>query len=173
LAQHHATDLYHAGQAPDIWQYLSLPRGPFATVPDAAQWIHRALADHVAGVRLPFAIIFLDTGGAIGSTSYFFETRWPNRTLEIGSTWLCPDYWRTVVNTECKYLLLRHAFEMLGVYRVELMTDARNLCSQRAIERLGASREGLLRCHMICSDGYRRDSVFYSLLDHEWPTVKA
>jgi RimJ/RimL family protein N-acetyltransferase len=71
------------------------------------------------------------------------------------------------------YLLLRHAFDALRVYRVERMTAARNLCSQRAIERLGASREGILRCHMICPDGYRRDSVFYSILDHEWPTVKA
>jgi N-acetyltransferase len=115
----------------------------------------------------------LSTSGNCCSTSYFFETRWLNRTLEIGWTWLSPAYWRTAVNTAAKYLLLRHAFEALGAYRVELMTDVRNLRSQRAIERLGASREGLARSHMICPDGFRRDSVLYSLLDHAWPTVKA
>jgi RimJ/RimL family protein N-acetyltransferase len=172
LAPSHAPDLYQAGHAADIWQYLATPRGPFASVSDAAQWVTSVLADYAAGVRLAFAVILVATGGAIGSTSYFFETRWANRTLEIGGTWLCPDYWRTAVNTECKYLLLRHAFETLGVDRIEFMTDARNLRSQRAIERLGAYKEGLLRAHMLCPDGHRRDSVFYSILDTEWPRVK-
>jgi N-acetyltransferase len=172
LAPSHASDLYRAGHAPDIWRYLAEPRGPFVSVPDAALWIAHALADHEAGVRLPFASIFLATGCAIGSTSYFFETRWANRTLEIGGTWLCPDYWRTAVNTECKYLLLRQAFETLQAERIEFMTDARNVRSQRAIERLGACKEGLLRSHMLCPDGHRRDSVFYSILDTEWAQVK-
>jgi N-acetyltransferase len=125
-----------------------------------------------AGVRVPFAIIFLATGCTIGSTSYFFETRWANRTLEIGGTWLCPDYWRTMVNTECKYLLLRQAFETLQAERIEFMTDARNVRSQRAIERLGACKEGVLCAHMLCPDGHRRDSIYYSILDTEWPRVK-
>jgi N-acetyltransferase len=86
LAPAHAPDLYRAGQAPDIWLYLAEPRGPFASVPNAVQWVAHVLEDYEAGVRVPFAIIFLATGRAIGSTSYFFETRWANCTLEIGGT---------------------------------------------------------------------------------------
>jgi RimJ/RimL family protein N-acetyltransferase len=81
--------------------------------------------------------------------------------------------WRTAVNTECKYLLLRHCFETLGMIRVQLKTDARNLRSQRAIERLGAVREGVLRHHRVLPDGYLRDSVYYSILSGEWPAVRA
>jgi RimJ/RimL family protein N-acetyltransferase len=96
-----------------------------------------------------------------------------DRSLEIGGTWYGLDYQGTAVNPECKYLLLKHAFESLGCIRVQLKTDARNPRSQRAIEKLGAVREGTLRSHMITSDGYVRDSVFYSILDREWYQVKA
>jgi RimJ/RimL family protein N-acetyltransferase len=93
--------------------------------------------------------------------------------LEIGGTWYGVAYQRSAVNTECKYLLLRHAFEVLGCLRVQLKTDLRNERSQRAIERIGAVREGVLRNHMILPDGHVRSSVYYSLLNLEWPAVKA
>jgi RimJ/RimL family protein N-acetyltransferase len=109
---------------------------------------------------------------AIGSTRYL-DIQTQNRGLEIGWSWLTPTVQRTGVNTECKYLLLRHAFEQLGMIRVQLKTDSRNLQSQRAIERLGAVKEGTLRNHMILPDGYYRHSVYYSIIESEWPTVKA
>ena len=92
--------------------------------------------------------------------------------LEIGGTWYGIEFQRTPVNTECKYLMLRHAFETLGCIRVQLKTDSRNERSQKAIERIGAVKEGVLRNHMILPDGRIRDSVFYSILDREWPEVK-
>jgi RimJ/RimL family protein N-acetyltransferase len=95
-----------------------------------------------------------------------------DRGLEVGGTWYGPEFQRTVVNTECKYLLFRHAFEELGCVRVQLKTDSRNERSQKAIERIGAKKEGILRNHMILPDGHIRDSVYYSILDSEWPDVK-
>ena len=93
--------------------------------------------------------------------------------MEIGGTWYGAAYRGTLVNTECKYLLLRHAFEVWGCLRVQFKTDLLNERSQRAIERLGAMREGVLRQHLILTDGRVRSSVFYSLLDTEWPAVRA
>jgi RimJ/RimL family protein N-acetyltransferase len=124
------------------------------------------------GIFLPFAIIDRATAGAIGSTRYL-DISAHDRHVEIGWTWLGKNFWRTPLNTECKYLLLRHAFETLGCIRVSLKTDLRNERSQRAIERLGAVREGVWRRVVIMHDGYQRSSVFYSILDDEWQTVKA
>jgi RimJ/RimL family protein N-acetyltransferase len=107
----------------------------------------------------------------IGATRYL-DIRSEHRGLEIGGTWYAVEHQRTGVNTECKYLLLRHAFEVLGCIRVQLKTDSLNERSQRAIERLGAVHEGVLRSHMIMPDGRRRDSVYYSILDSEWPRIK-
>jgi N-acetyltransferase len=168
----HSPDLYRAGGAPEIWTHLVDPWGPFTSIADASRWVEHVLEEQTAGVRLPFAIVSAVTGAAIGSTGYFFEARWANRVLEIGGTWLSCEHWRTAANTECKLLLLGHAFERLGADRVELMTDARNVRSQRAIERLGARREGVLRAHMLLPDGHRRDSVYYSILADEWPPIK-
>lgn len=173
LSTKHAPDLYTAGQDPDIWTYLADPSEPFASEQAALTWVEHALGEERASVRIPFAIVHQTLGRAIGSTSYFYETRWANATLEIGSTWLNPSYFRTRVNTECKLLLLTHAFETLKAIRVELMTDVRNLRSQKAIERLGATKEGVYRAHMLRNSGFRRDSVYYSILDNEWPAVKA
>ena len=167
----HEADLYEAGQAPEIWTYLPTVHAPFQSREATRHWIDEAFAQQATGWRWPFAIVWQATGRAIGSTSYL-DFRWSDRALEIGWTWLTPTYWRTVVNTQCKYLLLQHAFEALGMYRVQLMTDSRNQRSQRAIERLGARKEGVLRSHILCPDGYRRDSVLYSILDHEWPEVR-
>jgi RimJ/RimL family protein N-acetyltransferase len=166
----HADHLYAAGQEPRIWLYM--PTDPIASVAAMSAWIADALAEQDAGRQIPFAIVDRAANRAIGSTRYLSIAP-HDRGLEIGWTWLALATQRTAVNTECKYLLLRHAFEELGAIRVQLKTDSRNLISQRAIERLGAVREGVLRRHMIVQNDFQRDSVMFSILDAEWPAVKA
>ena len=165
----HAHDLYAVGQEESIWRYLSTP--PFASLDDAREWVDACVARNQAGERVQFAVIHGVEERAIGSTGYLDIDR-PNRVLEIGSTWYGLAYQRTAVNTECKYLLMRHAFEDLGALRVCLKTDHRNERSQRAIERIGGVREGVLRNHRIARDGVNRHSVYYSIIDSEWPGVK-
>jgi N-acetyltransferase len=169
LAPRHAESLYHAAQDPDIWRYM--PQNPSASAERMERWIEGALAAQAAGTDLPFAIVRRSDDLAVGSTRYLNIAR-RDRGLEIGWTWLGADARRTAVNTECKYLLLRHAFETLGAIRVQLKTDSRNERSQRAIERLGAVREGILRKQMILESGYVRDTVMYSVVDTEWPGVR-
>jgi RimJ/RimL family protein N-acetyltransferase len=163
--------LFVAGQPPEIWTYLA--RDVFTSVEDAREWIGGTLRLAATGAEVPFAIINLASGRAVGSTRYMDISR-PDRRLEIGWTWLAPDLWRTPLNTECKYLLMRHAFETPGCLRVQLKTDLRNTRSQQAIERLGAAREGVLRKHMILAlkGNYQRSTVIYSIIDAEWPAVK-
>ncbi len=120
---------------------------------------------------LSFVVINRRTDEIIGETSYM-DIREESRGLEIGMTWYAEDYKGTKVNPECKYHLLAHAFETLGALRVTLKTDARNLHSQAAIMKLGASKEGTLRRHGIQPDGYVRDTVYFGITDLEWPTVK-
>lgn len=170
LAEAHTIDLTTAGADEAIWRYM-----PYGNVDSEAKmrvWVSDLRGRMARGTDLPFAVIALETGKAIGSTRYM-DIQLQNCGLEIGGTWYGAAYQRTVVNTECKYLLLRHAFETLGCIRVQLKTDLRNERSQRAIERLGAMREGVLRDHVLMPDGYRRSSVYYSLLENEWPGVKA
>ncbi len=124
------------------------------------------------GEEIPFAIVADRSGRAVGSTR-FLEIRRPDRALEIGWTWLSLASQRTVINTECKYLLMRHVFEDLGALRVQLKTDGRNAAAQRAIERLGAVKEGVLRHQRMMWDGVYRDTVYYSILEPEWASVKA
>jgi RimJ/RimL family protein N-acetyltransferase len=121
---------------------------------------------------LPFTVLLQSTGEVVGSTSYM-DIRPPHMGLEIGMTWYAEQQRGTKVNPECKFLLLRHAFESLGCVRVQLKTDGRNLQSQAAISKLGAKLEGTLRKHMIMYDGFVRDTVMYSILADEWPEVKA
>jgi RimJ/RimL family protein N-acetyltransferase len=123
------------------------------------------------GADLPFAVILLQSGQAIGCTRYM-TIEHQNHNLEIGGTWYGKPYQGSGVNTECKYLLLQYAFENLDCLRVHFKTDLRNLRSQHAIERLGAVREGVVRNHIILPDGYVRSSVIYSILAQEWPQVK-
>lgn len=169
LAPAHAQDLFVAGQDARIWAYM--PVDPSGSVAAVSAWIATALGERAKGTQMPFAIIEQASGRAVGSTRYLNITP-HDRGLEIGWTWLTPAFQRTAINTECKYLLLRHAFETVGVMRVQIKTDRRNDISQRAIERLGAVREGILRKHMIVRDGYERDTVMYSIIDSEWPAVK-
>src|SRR4030081_1121871 len=112
------------------------------------------------------------SGRVIGTTRFMNFDR-VNRRLEIGSTWIAPAWQRTAVNTEAKYLMLRHAFEVWKCFRVELKTDALNQESRNAILRLGAKEEGTLRRHVLTWTGRVRDSVYFSILDSEWPEVKA
>jgi RimJ/RimL family protein N-acetyltransferase len=170
LAETHVPDLTLAGQAENIWRYM--PYGKVATEAQMLALVRDLLGRQARGTDLPFAVIHLADHRAIGMTRYM-DIQPQHHGLEIGGTWYAPAYQRTAVNTECKYLLLRHAFEQLGCIRVQLKTDLRNERSQRAIERIGAVREGVLRQSVIMPDGYKRSSVYYSVIDSEWPSVKA
>lgn len=165
----HAPDLYHAGHSHPSLEFQPTP--PFEATMDAVGWVTGALDDQLAGNRHPFAIIRKPEGVAVGSTS-IFDIRPAERAVEIGYTWLAPSEHRTPTNTATKLLLLTHCFETLGCERIQLKTDARNTVSQRAIERLGATREGTLRRHMKLHDGFIRDTVFFSILPEEWPGIK-
>ncbi len=169
LSPHHVSELAIAGKDESIWAFMRY--GPVTTEPEMQRFIDNLLALQERGTDLPFTVILLETGKAIGMTRYMNIER-ANRSLEIGGTWYAVDYQRTGVNTECKFLLLRHAFEDLGCIRVQIKTDLRNERSQRAIERIGAVKEGVLRDHMILPDGTVRSSVYYSILAREWPAVR-
>jgi RimJ/RimL family protein N-acetyltransferase len=170
LTMDHVADLARVGLEPEIWHYMRY--GKIENSEGLKAWVQELLSLQEQGTDLPFAVIYLASGRAVGSTR-FLHIDIPNRSLEIGGTWYGLEYQGTKVNTECKYLLLRHAFEQLGCIRVWFKTDGRNLRSQHALEKLGVVKEGVLRNHMILPDGYIRDSVVYSLLPDEWPQVKA
>lgn len=169
LSQAHVPELTIAGQDESIWRYMLY--GNVHTQEQMQAWVDDILNRQKRGSDLPFAVIHLESSRAIGATRYL-DIRPEHKSLEIGGTWYSVPYQHTAVNTECKYLLLQHAFEDLGCIRVQLKTDRLNERSQRAIERIGAIKEGVLRSHMIRPDGTIRDSVFYSILDREWPSVK-
>lgn len=169
LGQRHAQELFDAAIDRTIWTYM--PVGGFSGLQTLREWIDRALAAQADGTEIPFAIVSTASGRAVGATR-FMDIRPEHRALEIGWTWLSPDVQRTGVNTETKYLLFKHAFEDLRAHRVQLKTDARNIRSQRAIERIGAVLEGRHRRHTVLWDGYVRDTVYYSIVDTEWPAVK-
>ena len=141
------------------------------TPEDFQRLIDKSLAEQERGESVVFATVERASGRAIGSTRFMNVDR-INRRVEIGSTWIAPAWQRTAVNTEAKYLMLRHAFEVWGCMRVELKTDALNQKSRNAILRLGAKEEGTLRRHLITWTGRVRDSVYFSILDSEWAEVK-
>jgi RimJ/RimL family protein N-acetyltransferase len=132
----------------------------------------QVLDEQRRGLSIPFATVERSSGEVIGTTRYM-NMDLANRKVEIGSTWIAPPWQRTVINTEAKYLMLYHAFEIWKCLRVELKTDSMNQRSREAILRLGAKEEGTLRKHMLTWNGRQRDSVYFSILDTEWPTVKA
>jgi RimJ/RimL family protein N-acetyltransferase len=168
LTEAHHPALCAIGLDAELWRWT--PK-QVHTAADMADYIGFALAERGAGRALPFAIIDKATGRAIGSTRYMAIDP-AHRRVEIGSTWLGRSWQRTGANTEAKYLLLQHAFETLGCLRVELKTDALNERSRAAIRRIGAREEGTLRSHMITASGRIRDTVYYSILEGEWPGVK-
>ena len=164
-----APAMLEAANDESIWQFFAVPAP--ATVAEAGSWIEGRLSDAAAGIRLPFAVTCLADGKFAGSTGYAGINR-ANWTLDIAS-WYGVNYQRTGVNTECKYLLLKHAFEDLGAIRVGLTVDVTNTRSRRAVERIGATQEGILRNQRIRRDGTYRDTVVFSIIEAEWPRVKA
>ncbi|MEU0396989.1 GNAT family protein [Streptomyces sp. NPDC006208] len=170
LAEDHLDDLFLAGgQDEDVWRWQAGPAPQ--TRDELAVKLRELLDDAAAGMYVPFAVVHLADGRAVGWTS-FMDIDVSDERLEIGYTWYGRAYWRTAVNTEAKLLLLTHAFEELGMGRVQLKTDHMNLRSQAAITRLGAQREGVLRRHRRRPDGSWRDSVYFSILADEWPGVR-
>jgi RimJ/RimL family protein N-acetyltransferase len=141
------------------------------TPQDFDRLIEKAFAEQERGESTVFATVERGSQRVIGSTRFMNIDR-ANRRVEIGSTWLAPAWQRTAVNTEAKFLMLRHAFEVWHSLRVELKTDALNQKSRNAILRLGAKEEGTLRKHLVTSTGRIRDTVYFSVIDHEWPEVK-
>ena len=168
LTLDHAAGLLAAGSDESLWQF-SLAYPP-TNLEDARKWIQARLSDQEAERRIPFAAVCLADGKFAGSTGYGGINR-QFRTMEIGS-WYGLDYQRTGVNTECKYLLLKHAFEELGALRVGLHVDSENLRSRRAVERIGGVQEGIVRKQRIRRDGTRRDTVVFGIIDDDWPQVK-
>jgi RimJ/RimL family protein N-acetyltransferase len=170
LAATHVDGLFAIGQHHSDWQYLPIPG--FEVFDDAQRWVDQALALQEKAEHLVYVLLEPACGRVMGSSRYL-NIRERDGVLEIGYSWLGVDFQRSAVNTEAKYLLLHNAFETVGARRVELKTDARNIRSQKAIARIGTSREGVLRSHMTTQNGYQRDSVMYSIIDSEWPDIKA
>ncbi len=166
LTINHAPALWQLA-TPDLFTYQFFAPED-GTLEAFERYIRRILEDRE---RCAFAVMLQDMDRAVGTTSYI-DIRPAHRGLEIGSTWIAKPYQGTQVNPENKYLLLRQAFEALGVVRVQLKTDGRNLHSQRAMAKLGAIKEGVLRKHIILPDGYVRDTVMFSIILDEWPGVK-
>jgi len=168
LTLDHWGPLCDVGLDPEIWQWTtSLVRTPN----DMRRYIETALQWQRDGKALPFAQVERSTGKVVGSTRYA-NVEDEHRRVEIGWTWVAQPWQRTAVNTEAKYLLLRHAFESVGCIRVEFKTDVLNVQSITALLRIGAKHEGILRKHMITANGRVRDSVYFSILDDEWPEIK-
>jgi RimJ/RimL family protein N-acetyltransferase len=169
MTEAHIPGLTQIGVGQTFWDFMLY--GNMETQADMQNWVRDILSRSEKGTDLPFVAIHLASGRIAGATRYL-NIMPKDRGLEVGGTWYGTEFQRSPVNTECKYLLLTHAFETLGCIRVQLKTDLRNERSQKAIERIGAKKEGVLRNHMILPDGRFRHSVFYSILDTEWSEVK-
>lgn len=169
LSPEHLPALCEVGLDPELWRWTL---GVIRTPEEMRAYVEAALRERDAGRALPFATVDAASGRAVGSTRFANASAADGR-VEIGWTWLGRAWQRTPANTEAKYLMLRHAFETLGCVRVELKTDALNARSRAAILRLGAVEEGVLRRHMRSQNGRMRDSVYFSILDDEWPAVRA
>jgi len=169
LSRKHIAGLCEVGLEEQLWRWIPTP---VRTADDMAAYVELALKEQANGMSLPFAQIEKATGRLIGSTRYMNIDRVHHR-VEIGCTWIGREWQRTAANTEAKYLLLRHAFETLDCMRVELKTDSLNDKSRAAILRIGAKEEGIFRNHMITSTGRIRHTVYFSVIDSEWPEVKS
>lgn len=165
----HVEALARVGLDPELWRWIPTP---VMTVAEMREYVELALREQHRGSAVPFAIVHRASGEVVGSTRYGNIVAEHHR-LEIGWTWYAVPHQRTAANTEAKLLLLAHAFEALGATRVEFKTDALNVPSRTAIARLGAVEEGTFRKHMHTASGRFRDTVYFSILDTEWPAVKA
>ena len=168
MTMDHLGALTEAGAHEELWKWTATRADSPA---EMEEYVTSAIRDREAGIARPFVTIDKESGRVIGSTRYGNIDRW-NRKVEIGWTWIIPGFQRTRVNTEAKYLMLRHAFETWNCVRVELKTDALNEKSRNAILRIGAKFEGILRQHMVTSTGRLRDTAYYSIIDSEWPEVR-
>ena len=169
LSAEHTIGLAEIGLDEDLWKWIPTP---VRTVEEMRDYVQTALGEQANGSALPFALIERASGRTIGSTRYGNIDRAHHR-LEIGWTWVARQWQRSAINTEAKYLLLRHAFEALQCIRVELKTDSLNDRSRTAILRIGAREEGTFRNHLITASGRIRHTVYFSILDSEWPDVKS
>lgn len=165
----HVAALWGVGAYEEIWRYMPYT---IRSEDDMRTFIEAELRKQQAGLTLRFATMVTTSAQPVGSTSYLNIDR-QHRRLEIGGTWITPSWQRSAVNTEAKYLQLSHAFETLGCIRVEFKTDSLNVKSQQALARLSAVQEGTLRNHMVMPDGRLRHSVYFSIVESEWPSVKA
>ena len=169
IDESHIEGLFNAGKAHSDWQYLPIPG--FFCIDEAEAWYYQAKNLLNEDMHYTYVLIDQNNNEVIGSSRYM-NIRTKDSVLEIGYTWLGSKFQRTAVNTEAKLLLLTNAFENMHSNRVELKTDARNTKSQKAIERIGATKEGVLRNHMVTQGGFVRDTVMYSIIKSEWPLVK-
>lgn len=169
LSREHLSELTSAGKDPDTFRWFT---GPLDQDGQMEAWLNTALKNAEAGGELPFATTLAATGEVIGSTRFMTIDR-NNRRVEIGSTWITPAHQRSPANTEAKLLMMTHAFEVWGCIRVEFKTHHKNEKSRNALLRIGAKEEGILRHHMIMYDGSLRNSVYFSVLEDEWPDTKA
>lgn len=160
--------LYEALQSPEVWKYTWRE---INTVDDLEQVLIMAVKNKKEGKQIPFIIKDKRTGRVIGTTR-IGDIDKVNRNVEIGWTWLSPEVWKTKVNTECKFLLLTYCFEELKVLRVQFSVSGQNVRSQKAVERIGATKEGNFRKHRVKADGTIHDNIFYSIIDSEWESVK-
>jgi RimJ/RimL family protein N-acetyltransferase len=170
MAREHEDGLWEASRDERTWAWLSVHQP--STREELREYLDAALANAAAGLELPLVTIRRDDGRLVGSTR-FLALRPEHRSVEIGWTWLAPEAWGTGINVEAKLLMLEHAFERLGCLRVELKTDARNERSRGAMAALPAQFEGVHRKSMLVRGGQRRDSAWYSVIDDEWPDVRA
>jgi N-acetyltransferase len=170
LRPEHAAALWNLAKdhLKDIFQWIPYR---LETLDDFHKFNQQVLEEQKCGLTVPFVTIERSSGQIVGTTR-FMNMDLANRKVEIGSTWVAPPWQRTIINTEAKYLMLGHAFDVWHCLRVELKTDALNQRSRTAILRLGAKEEGTLRKHMLTWNGRQRDSVYFSILDNEWPSIK-
>jgi RimJ/RimL family protein N-acetyltransferase len=166
--ERHAEGLIEIGLDPDLWRWAT---ARIETASDLRAYVEHALADQASGRALPFATIERASGRIVARTR-FMSVAVPHRRVEIGCTWITKPWQRTAINTEAKYLMLGHAFETWDCQRVELKTDTRNARSRQVMLRLGCVEEGIHRKHMVTGHGELRDTVYYSVVDDEWPAVK-
>ncbi len=167
LEERHRERIRPAAQHPEIFTVTTSALGPLYD-----PYIDNVLKRNASEQELGFAVFHKPYGHYVGMTRYLYIEE-KHKRLEIGGTWYEPSVWAGPVNPECKLLLMTHVFEVLKFVRVEFKTDARNARSRAAILKLGATQEGILRKQMIMADGYVRDSVLFSIIDSEWPAVKA
>ena len=165
MQKNHIQELYEIGKDDAIWTHY--PDTVVESFNDMESIVENALYNKKIGTEFPFVVLLRENDKVIGSTR-FLEISKNNKRLEIGWTWLTPTAWGTKINAECKYLLLKYCFETLKCIRVQLKTDELNIRSQKAIEKIGGQKEGILRNHMIRKDGTYRNSVLYSIIESDW-----